>query len=375
MEERLRRSASGRSFELAGRELLGRIANGVATVTLNRPAALNALTAGMIRGLAEWLEAFAADDGVRVVLLRGADDKAFCAGGDVRAVYHGLDDREAFGRFFRDEYALDHRIHTYPKPIVALLDGIVMGGGMGISQGAALRVVGGRTRMAMPETAIGLFPDVGGSYFLSRTPGRLGLYLGLAGPTLGAADALYCGLADVYVAADALDRLDVALEKAAATADPYAAIRALVARVSGSPPPASLALLRPALDEHFGHDSVKGIVDSLGTEKRPAFRDWAEGTREALLRHSPTALAVTFEQLRRGAGLSLADCFRMELGLVHASRDHGDFREGVRARFIDKDQRPQWRPARLEDVSRDSIDAFFAPRWKAHEHPLAHLKP
>ena len=375
MEERLRHAAAGRTFELPGGELLGRITQGVATVTLNRPAALNALTAGMIRGLAEWLHAFEADEGVRVVVLRGSGGKAFCAGGDVRAVYHGLDDPEAFGQFFRDEYELDHRIHTYAKPIVALLDGIVMGGGMGISQGAALRVVGERTRMAMPETAIGLFPDVGGSYFLSRTPGGLGRYLGLAGPTLDAANALYCGLADVHVDAAAFDRLDIVLEEAAASVDPYEAIRALVSRVSSSPPAASLSFLRPAIDEHFGLGGVRSIVDSLGAEKRPAFREWAERTREALLGHSPTALEVTFEQLERGSTLSLADCFRMELGLVHASRDQGDFREGVRARFIDKDQRPRWRPDRLEDVSRASIDAFFAPRWMPHEHPLAHLKP
>ena len=176
MEERL--SASGG-------ELLAEIHAGVASVTLNRPAALNALTLGMVEGLAQWLDAWAEDPRVRKVVLRGAGEKAFCAGGDIRALHDSAKQRTPYAlEFYRAEYALDYRIHKYPKTVIAVMDGIVMGGGMGISQGASVRIVGDRTRMAMPETAIGAFPDVGGSHFLSRLPGALGIYLGLVGPTL-----------------------------------------------------------------------------------------------------------------------------------------------------------------------------------------------
>jgi enoyl-CoA hydratase/carnithine racemase len=292
----------------------------------------------MLEGLAAWLDAWEDDDEIHTIVLRGAGEKAFCAGGDLRALYQvqttGTGPRPAMD-FFIVEYALDYRIHTYPKPIVAVVDGIVMGGGMGLAQGASLRIVGDRTRMAMPETAIGLFPDVGGSFFLSRAPGRLGVYLGLVGPTLRAADAIYCGLADIYIGA-------------------------------GTLPAAELEPLRPAIDAHFAHDSIEAITASLEKEGRPEFREWAVRTREALAKRSPTMLAVTLEQLKRGATLSLADCFRMELNLIQACFDQGDFIEGIRALIVDKDNRPQWKPA-------SSVEPFFAPRWAPAEHPLARL--
>ena len=332
MEERL---------SAAGGELLATIRAGVATVTLNRPATHNAISFAMLEGLAAWLEAWRGDERIRCVLLRGAGERAFCAGGDVRAIH---DDLTGPGgdhhRFFEVEYALDYRIHTYPKPIAAYLDGIVMGGGMGISMGAALRIVGPKTRMAMPETAIGLFPDVGGSWFLSRLPGKLGLYLGLAGPTIRAADAVYCGLAD----------LDV-----------------------GPPAPSELEHLRPAIDEHFARDSVEEILDSLEREPRPERREWATRTAALLRRRSPTMLKVTLEQLRRGARLSLADCFRMELNLVHGCFEQGDFLEGIRAMLVEKDGAPRWNPPALRDVGAGAIDRFFTPRWPPAEHPLASL--
>jgi enoyl-CoA hydratase/carnithine racemase len=329
MEERL---------SAAGGELAAEIRAGVATVTLNRPAALNALSLDMLKGLAAWLDAWEDDDNVRTIVLRGAGDKAFCAGGDVRALYDnflGSGSIPGVLQFFVVEYALDFHIHTYPKPIVAVMDGIVMGGGMGIAQGARLRIVGDRTKMAMPETTIGLFPDVGGSYFLSRVPGKLGIYLGLAGPTLRAADAIYCGLADIYIGA-------------------------------GTLPAPELEALRPAIDEHFAHDSVNAIAASLENERRPGFREWAVRTREALAKRSPTMLAVTLEQLKRGATMSLADCFRMELNLIHGCFAQGDFIEGIRALIVEKDNRPRWKPS-------SPVDPFFAPRWAPAEHPLASL--
>jgi enoyl-CoA hydratase/carnithine racemase len=319
-------------------ELLSEVRGRVATVTLNRPESLNALSFGMLQELARLLDAWERDERVHTIVLRGAGDRAFCAGGDVRALREGfMAGSRLHHEYFAVEYALDYRIHTYPKTIVALIDGIVMGGGMGLSQGAGLRIVGSRTRMAMPETAIGLFPDVGGSYFLSRTPGKLGIYLGLAGPTIGAADAIYCGLAD----------LDV----------------------SETPGTPDLEALRPAVDQHFAHSTVEAIVASLEGEQRAEYRDWAARTRAALARRSPTMLAVTLEQLTRGATLSLADCFRMELNLVHGCFDQGDFVEGIRALLVEKDNRPRWRPASLAEVTREAVDRFFAPQLPAGAAP------
>jgi enoyl-CoA hydratase/carnithine racemase len=327
----------------AGGELLAEVRARVATVTLNRPAALNALSYEMLRGLRAWLDAWEKDERVRIIVLRGAGEKAFCAGGDIRALYASRKAGHPEHRdFFEIEYALDHRIHAYPKTIVAVMDGIVMGGGMGLGQGAGVRIVGDRTKMAMPETGIGLFPDVGGSYFLSRVPGKLGPYLGLVGPTLGAADALYCGLADLYVG-------------------------------DGPLPAPELAALRPAIDEHFAHDSVADIVASLQAENRPAHASWAAKTLATLAKRSPTMLCVTLEQLRRGAGMGPADCFRMELNLIHACFEQGDFMEGIRALIIEKDNKPRWNPGRIEDVERSAVDNFFRPRWAPGQHPLASL--
>jgi enoyl-CoA hydratase/carnithine racemase len=219
----------------------------------------------MLESLRDWLDDWEDDERVRMVVLRGAGPKAFCAGGDIRALYQLLASGSTeHHRFFEVEYALDERVYDFPKPVVALMDGIVMGGGMGIAQGARLRLVGERTKMAMPETSIGLFPDVGGSYFLSRLSGQLGVYLGLVGPTLRAADAIYCGLADQYVGAAPL----------------------------GEP---ELATLRPAIDRHFGQPSVEAIVASLEGERDAAFTEFAKKSLERLAKSSPTMLKVTLE--------------------------------------------------------------------------------
>ena len=323
--------------------MLAEVRGNVATLTLNRPARLNALSHGMIAALGDHLERWAIDARVHTVVLRGAGEKAFCAGGDLRELHENAAVGAArLEEYFAAEYALDYRIHAYPKPVVALIDGIVMGGGMGISQGAALRVVGARTRMAMPETAIGLFPDVGGSWFLSRVPGEIGTYLGLAGPTIEAADAIYCGLADVHAG-------------------------------PGESAPSQLEVLRPAIDRHFAHQSVAAIMGSLVAEDRPECRAWAGSTLEALRKRSPTMLVVTLEMLRRGARLSLAECLRMELGLVLSCFEQGDIVEGVRALIVDKDNAPRWNPPRLADVPADTLERFFVPRWEPAQHPLARL--
>ncbi len=244
----------------------------MATVTLNRPAALNALTLAMLEGLASWLDAWEGDERVRVVALRGAGDKAFCAGGDIREL------RDMFvagsGRhdhFFEVEYGLDHRIHTYPKPVVAVMDGIAMGGGMGIAQGAALRIAGPRTKVAMPETRIGFFPDVGGTWFLQKGPGDVPMYLGLTGVAIGGADSLYAGLVDACFSPASIASLDAELPRVAAAPDPRAALADLGRRHAVAQGPGELEALRPAIDRHFGRASVAAIVASLLAEDRPEF--------------------------------------------------------------------------------------------------------
>lgn len=332
MEERL---------SAAGGEILAEVRAGVATVTLNRPSALNALSLGMIEGLAGWLRDWANYDGVRIVLLRGAGPKAFCAGGDIRSLHDSFKSGQDVFRFFETEYALDYRIHTYPKPIVALLDGIVMGGGMGLAQGAKLRLVGERTRMAMPETAIGLFPDVGGSYFLSRLAGELGPYLGLIGPSMNAADAIYAGLADQYIG---------------------------VAPMA----PGELEGLRGTIDRNFAHATLEEIVASLESEKESP--DWVQKTLAAIAKRSPTMLKVSLEQIRRGRTLSLAECFRMEFELIHGAFEQGDFIEGIRALIVEKDNQPRWKAPTIAEASAESVAKFFGPRWAPHEHPLSGLE-
>lgn len=367
---------AGERSRVAGDELLAEARGGVAVVTLNRPAALNALTLDMLEGLAACLDRWERDDRVRLVVLRGAGGKAFCAGGDIRELREmfvsGAGDHR---HFFEVEYSLDHRIHTYPKPVVAVMDGITMGGGMGIAQGASLRIAGPRTRLAMPETLIGFFPDVGATHFLQRAPGSLAHYLGLVGPTIGGADSLYAGLADACLSPESIDSLDALLPRVAAAPNVRAALADLGRRLAIAPAPGELASLRPAIDLHFGKDGVAAIMASLAAEARPQFQPWAAKTRALLEQRSPTLLRVAFEQLRRGRALQLADAFRLELNLIHGCFDQGDFVEGIRALIVDKDNAPRWNPRLLSEVTDASVAAFFAPRWSPAEHPLRHLRP
>lgn len=363
-----------RQAELRGGELLTEVRNGVATVTLNRPAALNALTLAMLEGLTARLADWERDDRVRLVVLRGAGDKAFCAGGDIRSLRDMfIAGSGAHHHFFEVEYSLDHRIHTYPKPVVAVMDGIAMGGGMGLAQGATLRIAGPRTKVAMPETRIGFFPDVGGTWFLQRAPGMIPLYLGLTGVALGAADSLYARLVDACLAPESIASLDWELPRAAATADPRASLAELGRRLAIAPPRGELETLRPAIDLHFGRASVAAIFASLAGESRAEFQPWAVRTLSLLGERSPTLLRVAFEQLRRGRSLGLADCFRLELNLIHGCFAQRDFVEGIRALIVDKDNSPRWNPPRLSQVTDASVAAFFAPRWSPLEHPLFQL--
>lgn len=343
-------------------------------ITLNRPAALNALTFAMLKAMRAQMEDWAADANVKAVLVRGAGEKAFCAGGDIRAIREDfLAGNRANPQFFAFEYAFDYYLHHYPKPYIACMHGVVMGGGMGIAQGSPLRIVSDNTRMAMPETAIGLFPDVGASYFLSRLPGALGSYLGVSGTHLRAADALYAGLADIYIPSAKLPTIDRVLHDWQGADGSSADLRqALHSLGQDRLPDAPLASLRPAIDQHFSHDSVTKIMRSLREETRDEFRTWAEQTHDSMGKRSPLAMCITLEQLRRAKSLALADCFRMELNLILRTLERGDFIEGVRA-LLEKNA-ARWQHARVEDVSAEDIEAAFSPLWDQYSHPLAALR-
>ena len=337
-------------FEVAG--ALGR-------VILNRPKALNALTLDMVRRLDARLIEWAADDGIAAVVIEGAGERAFCAGGDIRALYQAMrDGSDLTAEFYRAEYTNNHRVFTFPKPYIALIDGVVMGGGVGVSVHGSHRVVTENVLFAMPETGIGLFPDVGGTFFLSRMPGELGMYLGLTGARLGAADALYCGIGTHFAPRARLAEITRAL----AAIDPEEGARRATDEVlagfaaadAGAPP---LADHRAAIDRCFAGDSVEEVVGALAAEGG----EWAAKTLAVLESKSPTSLKVTFRQLREGRDLDFAEAMRTEYRLSQRFCAGHDFPEGVRAAVIDKDNAPRWRPDRLADVSETDVDAYFAP--------------
>lgn len=347
----------------------------VGLITLNRPRALNALSLGMVRDLTVALQAWAQDPAVLAVAIRGSNKEgvfgAFCAGGDIRFLHQagttGDPDLEAF---FTEEYALNHLIHAYPKPYIAFMDGIVMGGGMGISQGGSVRIVTERTKMAMPETNIGLFPDVGGGYFLSRCPGRVGEWLALTGDTIGAADALAYGLADRFLPADRQADLWDAL--ATGQWETTEALQAFLQTPWTQPPVAEQAH-RAAVDHHFALSDASAIVASLEASSD----DWARHTAATLRKRSPLMLHVVLEQIRRARSLDLAQDLRMERDMVHRCfhlrPGQSETVEGIRALAVDKDHQPRWNPGCVEDVPAALVAQFFDSPWAAAEHPLRNL--
>ncbi|MFQ6575749.1 enoyl-CoA hydratase/isomerase family protein [Pseudomonas sp. UM16] len=341
--------------------ILAQVRNHIGHLTLNRPAGLNALTLDMVRSLQQQLDTWAGDDQVHAVVLRGEGPKGFCAGGDIRSLYDSYKAGERLHQdFFVEEYALDLCIHHYRKPILALMDGFTLGGGMGLAQGAELRVVTERSRLAMPEVGIGYFPDVGGSYFLSRVPGELGTYLGVTGVQVQAADALYCGLADWYLDSNKLSLLDERLDSLKFTEYPLKDLQGVLAKLGTQVlDDAPLAKLRPAIDHFFALPEVSSIVEQLRAVTVADSHEWAVKTAELMDTRSPLAMAVTLEMLRRGRHLSLEDCFKMELHLDRQWFEHGDLIEGVRALIIDKDKQPRWTPATLAGLSRSRVDQFF----------------
>jgi enoyl-CoA hydratase/carnithine racemase len=361
------------------REILFRVVNRVAIITLNRPAALNALSHAMVRELAVLVEHCRSDSGIVALVLKGAGAKAFCAGGDVREVHRLVKNGDhRWLAFFVDEYRLDYALHTFPKPVVALLDGIAMGGGMGLGQAARLRIVTERSRIAMPETRIGFLPDVGATRFLNVMSADMALYVGLTGATLSGADALRLQLADLCVPADWLASFETRLQRMSHDGDLMSALRGVFEPPCNIVPHAALAQFSPLIARHFDRrSSVERILatlrQDLGREPPRETKQWLQATCDALAGHSPTMLFVTREALLRGRQMTLAECFRMELGIVKRVVEEGDFCEGVRAQLIDKDRNCRWAPATLAQVRPERVRHFLSSPWKREAHPLAGL--
>lgn len=366
----------------------------VGLATLNTPNTLNGLSLEMTRLLANQMEVWAQDPDVAMVLLRGAGDRAFCAGGDLHSLYRSMLENRGktsientyAGTFFAEEYALDYRIHTFSKPILVWGDGIVMGGGMGLMMGASHRVVTETSTLAMPEISIGLFPDVGGTWLLNRLPGKTGLFMGLTGAHISASDALFSGMADYYVPRAAWEALlsglqSIQWQHASRTMPSPTtrimnddALNTLLHRLSCAPQPE----IGP-LQQHVsfiqrlcsGSDLEKIVANltALSTHQDP----WLQRAAKTLVEGAPGSARLTYTLLDRCKHVSLAEAYRIEwtAGLVCASE--GDFAEGIRARLVDKDKQPKWNPPTLQQATTEWVEKFFRPVVPANQHPLNHL--
>ena len=331
--------------------ILTRVDNGIGFVTLNRPKAINSLNQNMVNVLSAVLTGWERDDAVRAVVLSGAGDRGLCAGGDVVAVYHSARaDGVAARRFWYDEYLLNAQIGRFTKPYVSLLDGIVMGGGVGVGSHASTRVVTDTTKMAMPEVGIGFIPDVGGTYLLSRAPGSLGLHVALTGTPFSGADAIALGFADHYVPHDKLDQFSRAIVGEG--------VEGALAAHAVEPPPSDLVAQRNWIDDCYAGDTVADIVAALrGHDAGPA-----NAAADVIATRSPIALSVTLESVRRAAKLAtLEDVLTQEYRVSCGSLRSHDLVEGIRAQLVDKDRNPTWSPASLADVSAVDVEAYFVP--------------
>ncbi len=332
-------------------EVLTRVEAGVGLITLNRPEAINSLDQQMVDALSAVLTRWEVDDAVRAVVLSGAGERGLCAGGDVVAVYHSArEDGVQARRFWRAEYQLDGQIGRFAKPYVSLMDGIVMGGGVGVSAHANTRVVTDTSKIAMPEVGIGFIPDVGGAFLLSRAPGALGLHAALTGAPFSGADAIAMGFADHYVPHSDLDAFAAAI-----VAD------GVVSALAGhaiEPPPSTIAAQRDWIDECFAGDTVEDIVAALrGHDAGPA-----QDAANLIATRSPIAVSVALEAVRRAAKLqTLEDVLIQDYRVSSASARSHDLVEGIRAQIIDKDRNPKWSPATLAAVTAADVDAYFAP--------------
>ena len=352
-------------------EVLFDVDNGIGTITLNRPKALNALTMNMINQIRLNFTAWIEQDDVKVIVIKGAGDKAFCAGGDVRAVrqsiidYDGTETSELAQNFFYEEYILNHQIHTCQKPYIAIIDRVCMGGGGGLSVHGSFRIATERTILGMPETAIGLFPDVGGAWFLSRLPGEIGTYLALTGRPIHAGDCLSLGIATHLVASSSLEELEENLSSNKFHTDPFREVQSLLGKFSINNSETPVLDLRTPIDSCFSVNTVEEIISRLKKNKT----EFSEETLKMLETKSPTSLKVTLEQIRRGAtAKSFDETLKMEFRMSQHFVCGNDFPEGVRALLVDKDHKPDWRPNFLADVSSAEVAWYFeAVPWRELE--------
>lgn len=360
-------------------------AGALGVITLNRPAAVNALNLEMVEAMHRALDAFAAHDAVHAVLLRGAGKRGLCAGGDVRVIHQGTLGEPAVAMdFFAAEYRLDHAISYFPKPFIPLMDGLVLGGGVGISVPGSHRIVNETSRVGMPETGIGFSPDVGAAYFLARSPGAVGCFLSLTGLHIGAADAVYSGLADAFVPADSWDALVSRLAQIRSAREVDDVVAGFAVSVTDANDEASgagrLEVARDWIDEVFSRESAEEIFATLQERAEAASNDSLEQEAlAAMLRNSPTGMKTALEALKRARNLSLAETYKQDYRLcgnavegnrsfdggesrtgVGDKRPGHDMREGIRAQIIDKDRNPQWNPSTLEDVTDDLVESFFS---------------
>jgi enoyl-CoA hydratase/carnithine racemase len=355
-------------------------ANGIGFIALERPKALNALTPPMLRAISDALREWRHDHAIRAVMVYSPHVRAFCAGGDIRFLYDSAKagNRDAIDSFFTDEYKLNHTIFTFPKPYIAVMNGVTMGGGMGISQGAhhtgGLRIVTQSTKMAMPETRIGLFPDVGVSWFLARAPGAIGRYLAASGASMGAADALYARMADAFLDDGALPGLIESLrhQRFLDGVDIVRFIESETQKFKVSPTldKCELAQARTLIDKHFAAGNGAAILASLERDTS----EWAERTAKELRERSPLSVDVSLQQVDRARFSTMAETLRRDLDLTRSTFERGDVVEGIRARIVDKDNQPQWKIARAEEVSARDVDRMFESAWTPAAHPLRLLK-
>ncbi len=349
---------------------------------LNSEKSLNALSQAMIDRLGPQLAAWEQDEDIALVILEGAGEKAFCAGGDIRALYQALLDNpdkggEAVQDFFISEYRLDYQIHCMKKPVLVWGHGIIMGGGLGLMAGASHRVVTETARIAMPEVTIGLYPDVGGTYFLSRMPGKAGLFLGLTGASINAADALYVGLADHFVSFDdkgaLLDTL-CNVSWGSTTSLNHQKLSDVLGRFESQAkvklPRGQVKAHQEQIDQLCAGELTQVVANITGLESDDK---WLARARDGLKHGCPTTVHMVFKQLDKGGALSLADCFRLEAGLSYRCGELGEFREGVRALLIDKDMQPNWRFGSVAEVDAEALDYLFTSPWPADGHPLKDL--
>ncbi|MBR9906460.1 MAG: enoyl-CoA hydratase/isomerase family protein [Gammaproteobacteria bacterium] len=355
----------------------------IGVATLNSEKSLNALSLPMIQLLQPQLAKWGEDERIACVMLQGAGEKAFCAGGDIVAMYKAMQAKpgvlvDEVADFFSQEYRLDYAIHTFPKPMVLWGHGIVMGGGMGLMNGASHRVVTERSLLAMPEVTIGLYPDVGATHFLNQMPEGCGLFLGLTGAHMNATDALYLKLADHFVAsnskADVLAGLqqvkwgDTAALNHQKVTD---VLNDISQRDSNQRPAGQVEAHQPLIKKLTRGNDIVDVVANITNDTSDD--KWLARARQTLAAGCPMTAHIVWNQLQHGADLSLADCFRLELTLSVQSAMRGDFAEGIRALLIDKDKQPKWQHASVADVSADDVDGFFTSPWDASEHPLANL--